>query len=218
MVAVSRYAVKHLYHLYVVAQLDTLWQMMGIAALVSWSTFYTDMNKEGLFTDDNECATSSDNDCQHICINTLGSYMCECRDSYTSNDDGRTCSPSCGGILTETSGSFHTPDWPNSYPSLDYRCEWVIDIENMTDAVIEITFNEPYGIRSNGPCPTDYVEVLDGIQQDSDSLGKYCNTQAPDPILTTSTQATVIFQASTFPHGSLRVGVSVSYSILQLSK
>ena len=139
--------------------------------------------------------------------------MCKCRDSYTSNDDGRTCFPSCGGILTETSGSFHTPDWPNSYPSLDYHCEWVIDIENMTDAVIEITFNEPYGIRGKDPCPTDYVEVLDGIQQDSDSLGKHCYKYAPHPIITSATQATVIFQASIRSHSPQRVGLSVSYSV-----
>ena len=131
------------------------------------------------------------------------------------NDDGRTCSPSCGGILTEASGSFHTPDWPNSSPSLDFRCEWVIDIDNMTDAVIEITFDETYGIRGKHPCPTDYVEVLDGIQHDSISLGKYCFKEAPDPIQTSTNQATVIFQASTFPHSSNKVGVSVS---LQFSK
>ena len=166
------------------------------------------------FTDMNECSATG-HGCSQLCYNTDGSYNCGCREGYSLNDDGRTCSLSCGGILTETSGSFHTPDWPNSYPSLDYRCEWMIDIENMTDAVIEITFNEPYGIRNNGPCPTDYVEVLDGIQQDSDSLGKYCNKDAPDPIVTTSTQATVIFQASTFPHGSLRVGVSMSYRTVQ---
>ena len=139
--------------------------------------------------------------------------MCECREGYSLNDDGRTCSPSCDGILTEASGSFHTPDWPNSYPSLDFRCEWMIDIENMTDAVIEITFDETYGIRGNDPCPTDYVEVLDGIKHDSSSLGKYCFKYAPYPIVTSATQATVIFQASIRPHPPQRVGISVSYIV-----
>ena len=162
----------------------------------------------------NECTTTG-HGCSQICNNTDGSYMCSCREGYSLNDDGRTCSPSCGGILTEASGSFHTPDWPNSYPSLDFRCEWVIDIENMTDAVIEISFNERYGIHGKDPCSTDYVQVLDGIQHDSTSLGKYCFKHAPDPIVTSTTQATVIFQASILPHRLMRVGVLVSYRTLQ---
>ena len=165
----------------------------------------------------NECSTTG-HGCSQTCNNTDGSYMCGCRDSYALNDDGRTCSLSCGGILTEASGSFHTPDWPNSYPSLDFRCEWVIDVDNMTDAVISISFNETYGIRGKDPCPTDYVEVLDGILHDSTSLGKHCFLRVPGPFLTSTNQATVIFQASTFPHFTNKVGVSVSYSALQLSK
>ena len=176
------------------------------------------MHNKCYFADNNECGREPDNDCQQICSNTVGSYMCECRDSYALNDDGRTCSPSCGGILTEASGSFHTPDWPNSYPSLDFRCEWMIDIENVTNVVIEITFDETYGISGKDPCSTDYVEVLDGIQHDSTSFGKYCFLRVPGPFLISSNQATVIFQASTFPHSSNKVGVSVSYSTLQLSK
>ena len=166
------------------------------------------------FTDIDECVTSSDNDCQHICINTPGSYMCECRDSYILNDDGKTCFPSCGGILTETSGSFHTPDWPNSYPSLDFRCEWMIDIENITNAVLEITFDEKYGIRGKYPCRKDYVEVLDGIQHDSNSLGKHCyKYPLQHNIVTTATKATVIFQASIRPNAVQRAGISVSYVV-----
>ena len=88
----------------------------------------------------------------------------------------------------------------------------------MTDAVIAITFDETYGIHGNDPCPTDYAEVLNGIQHDSTSLGKHCFLRVPGPFLTSTNQATVIFQASTFPHFTNKVGVSVSYSTLQLSK
>lgn len=41
--------------------------------------------------DIDECATSSETPCAHICINTLGSYRCECREGYVQEDDGRTC-------------------------------------------------------------------------------------------------------------------------------
>ena len=29
--------------------------------------------------------------CQHICINTNGSYMCDCNEGYALTSDGRTC-------------------------------------------------------------------------------------------------------------------------------
>ena len=34
------------------------------------------------FSDIDECSNSSLNDCDQICINTFGSFMCQCRDGY----------------------------------------------------------------------------------------------------------------------------------------
>ena len=89
----------------------------------------------------------------------------------------------------------------------------MIDIDSVTDAIIEITFNGPYGVRGKYPCQTDYVEVLDGIELNSTSLGKHCHITVPDIILTSSTKATVVFQASSHRHATNRVGVSASYVI-----
>ncbi|XP_021567746.1 collagen and calcium-binding EGF domain-containing protein 1 [Carlito syrichta] len=41
--------------------------------------------------DIDECATSNGTLCAHLCINTLGSYRCECREGYIQEDDGKTC-------------------------------------------------------------------------------------------------------------------------------
>ncbi|XP_026924888.1 collagen and calcium-binding EGF domain-containing protein 1 isoform X2 [Acinonyx jubatus] len=41
--------------------------------------------------DIDECATSNETLCAHICVNTVGSYRCECREGYIREDDGRTC-------------------------------------------------------------------------------------------------------------------------------
>ncbi|XP_016881046.1 collagen and calcium-binding EGF domain-containing protein 1 isoform X1 [Homo sapiens] len=41
--------------------------------------------------DIDECASSNGTLCAHICINTLGSYRCECREGYIREDDGKTC-------------------------------------------------------------------------------------------------------------------------------
>ena len=88
----------------------------------------------------------------------------------------------------------------------------MIDIENSTDSVIEIVFNEPYGIGGRPPCPTDYVEVLDEGEENSPSLGKYCSLRRPDPILTSSNRAKVVFKGSTIIRPPSRVGVSITYS------
>ena len=41
-------------------------------------------------SDINECRTSNGG-CQYICLNTLGSYQCQCRTGYTLFSNGRTC-------------------------------------------------------------------------------------------------------------------------------
>ncbi|XP_052598322.1 collagen and calcium-binding EGF domain-containing protein 1 isoform X3 [Peromyscus californicus insignis] len=41
--------------------------------------------------DIDECASSNTTLCAHICINTVGSYHCGCREGYVLEDDGKTC-------------------------------------------------------------------------------------------------------------------------------
>ena len=170
-----------------------------------------------MFIDINEC-TADSHECDQFCVNTEGSYNCTCRDDNVLDSNGRTCSISCGGRLTELSGSFHTPGWPGSYPFLDFRCVWVIDIDNQTDTFINIVFDEKYGIHGRDPCPTDYVEVIDGVGEGEHSLGKFCFVGAPEPILTSSEKATVVFQASSFRRRPSRVGASISYTAIPNGK
>jgi len=87
--------------------------------------------------------------------------------------------PSCGGALTQAAGSLSTPGWPCYYPSIDFPCVWVIDIENHTDALFDTTFSQHYGIHGRDPCTTDYVQVLDGVGEEVPSLGKFCFLNAP---------------------------------------
>ena len=43
-----------------------------------------------IVTDINECLEEN-HSCQHICINTNGSYVCDCNEGYALTSDGRTC-------------------------------------------------------------------------------------------------------------------------------
>ena len=42
------------------------------------------------FSDTNECATNNGG-CQQTCINTFGSFRCECNTGFQLRNDGRTC-------------------------------------------------------------------------------------------------------------------------------
>ena len=171
------------------------------------------------YIDIDECSTNS-HECEQICVNTEGSYLCSCREGYSLNEDNTTCSISCGGRLTEASGSFHTPDWPLRYPFENFRCEWEIEVENMTDSITEISFDEPFGINGRLPCPTDYVEVF-AFDEDEDeytSIEKECNMRKPDPILILGNRARVVFQGSAHSRPLSRVGVSIIYEMKQKGK
>ena len=91
----------------------------------------------------------------------------------------------------------------------------MIDIENATDSVIEISFNKPYGINGRDPCPNDFVEVFDGVENNSPSLGRHCFLRRPDAILTSSSAAKVVFQGSSLSRPASRVGVSITYETIQ---
>ncbi|EHA98329.1 Collagen and calcium-binding EGF domain-containing protein 1 [Heterocephalus glaber] len=45
----------------------------------------------GFNPDIDECATNNQTLCAHICINTVGSFHCVCREGYILTEDGKTC-------------------------------------------------------------------------------------------------------------------------------
>lgn len=51
-------------------------------------------------TDIDECADKNMSACSQICINTAGSFRCECEKGYFLEDDGKTCTKGERGELT----------------------------------------------------------------------------------------------------------------------
>ena len=42
-------------------------------------------------SDVDECANNNDNNCNQLCNNTEGSFVCDCQSGYKLNADGHTC-------------------------------------------------------------------------------------------------------------------------------
>ena len=142
-------------------------------------------------TDIDECSTSGHR-CDHDCVNTEGSYFCQCKEGYALNSDGRSCRISCDLIFSQESGGFQTPDWPDAYPQADFTCEWIVNTS--TNSSIQFTVDSSaYGINGSPPCTRDYLEFFDGIDNHSSSLGRFCKLRVPPPITTSSGVARVVF-------------------------
>ena len=126
--------------------------------------------------------------------------------------DGRTCK--CGGVFTDASGSFSTPNWPVRYPNENFECEWMVSLPNPEATILFTIDDTAYGINGRSPCPTDHVQFFDGMGNDAASMGKLCKFERPsDPLVTSTSEGKVIFRGSrqsTRPVS--RVGVMVHYT------
>ena len=78
----------------VVVTLATLWTLTDFLALVRSCIYFLLVvyNILCVCTDNNECMSDNTNNCQHICLNTPGSYSCTCNIGFRLNSDNMTCS------------------------------------------------------------------------------------------------------------------------------
>ncbi|XP_076980579.1 scavenger receptor cysteine-rich domain-containing protein DMBT1-like [Tamandua tetradactyla] len=96
----------------------------------------------------------------------------------------------CGGLLTNNSGSFSSPWYPKKYPT-NVVCAWDIQVD--TRAHVKLTF-EVVKMENFYGCPYDFIEIFDGPQSESFSLGRFC--AGTIPIFTSSSNhMTVVFHS-----------------------
>uniref|UniRef100_A0AC35GXM3 Metalloendopeptidase n=1 Tax=Panagrolaimus sp. PS1159 TaxID=55785 RepID=A0AC35GXM3_9BILA len=96
------------------------------------------------------------NQCEHICINRIGGYECDCFSGYSLKPDGYTCESTCGGQLTENSGHFFSPNFPANYSS-NKKCVWEIKVSAGYRIVLNFTHFNVEGLKSE--CEYDYVHL-----------------------------------------------------------
>ncbi|NXJ06486.1 CUZD1 protein, partial [Odontophorus gujanensis] len=82
---------------------------------------------------------------------------------------------SCGGSLTDPSGTFTSPNYPAAYPEMTY-CVW--HIETAKNSKISLEFQD-FFLELDQNCQFDFVAVYDGLATDTGLIGKACGVSRP---------------------------------------
>ncbi|XP_038611222.1 tolloid-like protein 1 [Tachyglossus aculeatus] len=137
--------------------------------------------KAHFFSDRDEC--SKDNGgCQHECINTVGSYVCQCRNGFVLHENKHDCKEAeCEQKIHSPSGIITSPNWPDKYPSRK-ECTW--EISATPGQRVKLAFSE-FEIEQHQECAYDHLEVFDGETEKSPILGRLCGSRIPDPLVAT---------------------------------
>ncbi|CRL00998.1 CLUMA_CG014207, isoform A [Clunio marinus] len=122
--------------------------------------------------------------------------------SWTSID------PECGGELNiSTHGTISSPGAPGNYP-INRDCEWFLTAP--PGKRIQFLFYTMM-IEAHENCGYDFVEIHSGLGSETPSLGKFCNTTNPAPILTPSNTATIRFHSD---GDSNDAGFQIAFSVV----
>lgn len=80
----------------------------------------------------------------------------------------------CGGKYTASSGTIHSPNYPNNYDKNDI-CGWLIDIDE--NYVIELDFEDVDLVK---PCVSNNITIFDGPTSAYPVLAVVCTSNKPN--------------------------------------
>lgn len=105
-------------------------------------------------------------------------------------------------------GTISSPGSPGKYPP-NRDCEWIL-IAPPGKRIQFLFFT--LMIEVHETCAFDYVEIHNGLSIESPSLGKFCNTTNPPPLITPGHTATIHFHSD---EDSNDVGFQIAYSVIE---
>ena len=86
----------------------------------------------------------------------------------------------CGEKYSNTSGILLSPSHPNQYP---YNAECIYLISQPKDTYVAILF-----LSMDVVCGSDYIELRDGLSEDSPLMGIFCGNKSKVPEMIQTTQ------------------------------
>ncbi|CAM9270170.1 unnamed protein product, partial [Lampetra planeri] len=105
---------------------------------------------------------------------------------------------SCGGEFFSASGSFNSPNYPNSYPA-NRQCLW--HITTAIGSSITLTIYE-FDVEFHQDCNYDILEVFGGPDTSAPQLAKLCSTTVtPMQVSSTGNLLTVLFKSDAYISG-----------------
>ncbi|KAK5868478.1 hypothetical protein PBY51_009488 [Eleginops maclovinus] len=157
--------------------------------------------------------TSSDrlntgDEAPHITLPTISANTSQ-QESTTASQPARIPPPEtrCGGVLSDSEGSFSSPNHPGSYlPNL--LCVWVIRVP--PSSVVQIHVSS-LAVEGPSPCLFDWLEVQEQRDQSS-VVTRFCGNVAPPTVNTNSSTVWVTFHSDGSIAGS---GFIAHYRALQ---
>ncbi|XP_035524206.1 bone morphogenetic protein 1-like [Morone saxatilis] len=160
--------------------------------------------KAHFFSDIDECSKENGG-CQHECVNTFGSYSCQCRSGFMLHDNKHDCKEAgCDHVVNSVSGIISSPNWPDRYPSKK-ACTW--SLSTTPGHRIKLVFNE-IDMEAHLECAYDHLEIYDGRDVRVPSLGRFCGTKKPSPVISSGNKMFLRF----FSDNSVQKrGFEVSY-------
>ncbi|XP_072249052.1 membrane frizzled-related protein isoform X2 [Leuresthes tenuis] len=100
------------------------------------------------------------------------------------------CLSGCGGVMTDSEGSFSSPNYPGSYPP-NSLCVWVIRVPPPNLVQIHVS---SLTVEGPSPCLFDWLEVQEQIEQSS-VITRFCGNAAPPTVNTNSSTVWVTFRS-----------------------
>nr|XP_046916877.1 tolloid-like protein 1 isoform X2 [Dermatophagoides farinae] len=142
------------------------------------------------FTDLDECVINNGG-CQHVCRNKIGSYVCECNSGYVLHENKHDCKEgSCSYQITSSNAEIVSPQYPEEYPSKK-DCTWLF-IATLGHR-IKIVF-EDFELEPQQECAYDFVAIYDGDTPSGQTLGRFCGSKEPHPLVSSSNKALMVFK------------------------
>ncbi|RWS11455.1 cubilin-like protein, partial [Dinothrombium tinctorium] len=111
--------------------------------------------------------------------------------NYTNNYrgiKGKYRVQNCGGFYFEQNANLSSPGYPEAYPP-NTICEWKFQVPYGSQ--VTLTFLD-FELESN--CENDFVEIKNGIYDNSPTIGKYCGKDKPSLIKSGGNGLTVIMR------------------------